>query len=169
MSTPNSQLCITLSPLRLKAARLRCRNPGNYNSHQAQEHSAGTHKKQDTAEAAGSRSPASPTSRSQRCSASASSPQELPLPSLLSSYVPGLTFRSSTDTSSFSTASMATAPASLTLRSLLGHGLHGPVAGTERHFRQRPVEAPPLPPMPGAGGGASGYAGFLCLWPPLVP
>lgn len=57
------------------------------------------------------------------------------MPSLPFSYVPGLTFRSSTDTSSFSTASMATAPASLTLRYLLGHGLHGPVAGTERHFR----------------------------------
>ena len=56
---------------------------------------------------------------------------------------------------------MATAPASLTLRSLLGHGLHGPVAGTERHFRQRPVEAPPLPPVPGAGGGASASSGTL--------
>lgn len=54
---------------------------------------------------------------------------------------------------------MSTAPASPALRSLLGHGLHGPVAGAERHFRHRLVEAPPLPPVSGAGGGA--YAGVL--------
>ncbi|EGW01858.1 hypothetical protein I79_007288 [Cricetulus griseus] len=59
---------------------------------------------------------------------------------------------------------MATAPASLTLRALLGHGLHGPAAGAERHFRHRPVEAPPLPSVPGAGGSASAYVGILCCF-----
>lgn len=57
---------------------------------------------------------------------------------------PGLTSRSSTDTSSFSTASMAAAPAILTPRSLLCHRLHGLLAELESHFR-RPEEAGPLP------------------------
>lgn len=57
---------------------------------------------------------------------------------------PGLTSRSSTDTSSFSTASMAAAPAILTPRSLLCHRLHGPLVGPEGRFR-RPAEASPFP------------------------
>ena len=53
---------------------------------------------------------------------------------------PGLTSRSSTDTNSFSTASMAADPAMLTTQTLLCHLLHGPLTGAESHFR-RPTEA----------------------------
>lgn len=56
----------------------------------------------------------------------------------------GLTSRSSADTSSFSTASMAAAPAILTPQTLLCHRLHGPLTGAEKHFR-RPAEAGRVP------------------------
>lgn len=57
---------------------------------------------------------------------------------------PGLTSRSSTDTNSFSTASMAVGLAILTTQTLLCHSLHGPLTGAESHFR-RPAEVRPPP------------------------
>lgn len=58
---------------------------------------------------------------------------------------PGLTSRSSTDTNSFSTASMAAGPAGLTTQTLQCHFLHGPLTGAESNFRCPAEAEPPFP------------------------